>query len=291
MLHLLESFVRIFEFKLSAKPEIYGIYHIVCLGIVILAAVLFAVFFKNVSNKTIRAILLGAWITIVLLEIIKQLEGAYSPYYWGTDYDWATYRWEYLWHSFPYQFCSTPYYCLPFIIFLPDGFWRRSFIAFFATFSLFAGLIVMFYPGDVFVTNLFLDVQTMIHHGSMVIISVLLIAHERHKFKIKYFLGALAIFAAFVAVAVALNELLYYFVLAGLENQAVNLFLISSHYQTTLPVLSLLSGKIPYPVYLATYFVCFSLASAIIFFAEKGILALAMLPQKIKAKKDQLINN
>ncbi|MBR5797493.1 MAG: YwaF family protein [Clostridia bacterium] len=265
---LLEKIIRVFEYKVT-PPEVFGVYHICCLVIVAVAAVLLVWRFKDASDKTIRKVLLTVWCVIALLELIKQLEGAYFIDEYGQP------TWSYLWHSFPLQFCSTPYYCLPFIVFLPDGFWRRSFIAFFASFSLFAGLVVMIYPGDVYCTTLFLNVQTMIHHGAMVSLGVLMVAHSRRQMNKRYFLGSLLIFYAFAAVALLLNELLYYFVLVDLPSEAVNLFFISRHYDSTLPLLSDVYRAVPYGVYLAVYFVGFTLASALIYFAEKGILALA----------------
>ena len=264
----LEKIISVFEYKVT-PPEVFGLYHICCLALVAVVTVLLVWRLKDAPDKTIRRVLLVVWCVMVVMELIKQLEGAYFIDEYGQP------TWSYLWHSFPLQFCSTPYYCLPFIIFLPDGFWRRSFIAFFASFSLFAGLVVMIYPGDVYCDTLLLDVQTMLHHGAMVALGILMVAHNRRRMNKRYFLGSLLIFYAFAAVALLLNELLYYFVLVDLPSEAVNLFFISRHYDCTLPLLSDVYRAVPYGVYLVVYFVGFTLASALIYFAEKGILALA----------------
>ena len=265
---LLEKIISILEYKVST-PTVFGTYHLCCLALVAIVAALFVWRFKDASDKFIRKLLFAIWCVITVLEIIKQIEGAYFVNDCGIP------TWSYLWHSFPLQFCSTPYYCLPFIVFLPDGFWRRSFIAFFASFSLFAGLVVMIYPGDVYCATLFLDVQTMLHHGAMVALGILMAAHNRRQMNKRYFLGSLLIFYAFAAVALILNELLYYLVLVDLPSEAVNLFFISRHYDCTLPLLSDVYRAVPYGVYLVVYFAGFTLASALIYFAEKGILALA----------------
>ena len=264
----LEKIISVFEYKVT-PPEVFGLYHICCLALVAVVTVLLVWRLKDASDKTIRRVLLVVWCVMVVMELIKQLEGAYFIDEYGQP------TWSYLWHSFPLQFCSTPYYCLPFIIFLPDGFWRRSFIAFFASFSLFAGLVVMIYPGDVYCDTLLLNVQTMLHHGAMVALGILMVAHNRRRMNKRYFFGSLLIFYAFAAVALFLNELLYYFVLVDLPSEAVNLFFISRHYDCTLPLLSDVYRAVPYGVYLVVYFVGFTLASALIYFAEKGILALA----------------
>ena len=251
----------------ASVPGVFGAYHLFCVFLVIVAAVLAVWFFKDASDMTIRKLCFVAWGVLTLLEVLKQIEGAYFIDYLGIQ------RWSYLWHSFPLQFCSTPYYCLPFIVFLPDGFWRRSFIAFFATVSLFAGLTVMIYPGDVFCATSFLNVQTMLHHGTMVALGVLMVTYSRRRMNRRHFLGGLLVFYAFAAVAMVLNEVLYYTVLADRPTEAVNLFFISRHYNSTLPLLADVYRAVPYGVYLIVYFVGFTFASALIFFVEKGIIA------------------
>ena len=272
---LLEKFIGILEYKVSI-PTVFGTYHLCCLALVVLAAVFLVWRFKDASDKVIRRLLFAVWCVITLMEILKQLEGVY----YIDDYGVPT--WSYLWHSFPLQFCSTPYYCMPFIIFLPDGFWRRAFIAFFTTFSLFAGLAVMIYPGDVFCSTLFLDLQTMIHHGSMVALGVLMVAHNRRKLDKKSFIGGLSIFYAFAAIALLLNELIYYFVLIDRPSEAINLFFISRHYDSTLPILADVYKAVPYGVYLIVYLVGFALVSLLFFLLEKGIITLV---QKCKSKQ------
>lgn len=264
---LFEKIISILEYKVST-PTVFGTYHLCCFALVAIVTALFVWRFKDASDKFIRRLLFVIWCFITVLEILKQIEGAYFV----NDYGIPT--WSYFWYSFPLQFCSTPYYCLPFIVFLPDGFWRRSFIAFFASFSLFAGLVVMIYPGDVYCSTLFLNLQTMIHHGIMVVLGVLMVAHSRRKMDKRYFLGGLLVFYFFAAVALLLNELIYYFVLIDRPNEAVNLFFISRHYDSTLPILADVYKAVPYGLYLVIYFAGFTFVSAFIFSIEKGLVTL-----------------
>lgn len=269
-----EKLIHLLEYKVE-MPAIFGAYHLICVLLTIAATVLLVWRFKDASDRTIRIILFFFWCTITALEILKQLEGAF--YLDGT-----TPTWSYLWHIFPFQFCSTPYYVIPFAIFMPDGFWRRSFIAFFASFSLFAGLVVMIYPGDVYTTNLFINAQTMILHGSMVAMGVLMVAHNRKHMNKRYFAGSLTVFYSLAAIAILLNELVYNFVLKDVSNQAFNMFVISRHYDCTLPLLSKIYKAVPYGWYLVIYFLGFTLASALIYFSEKGLL---FLIGKLKNRK------
>lgn len=240
-------------------PTTFGTYHLICILLTVLVTAFLVWRFRNASDKTIRILLFAVWCTVVILEVLKQLEGSFYV-------DNGVPTWEYLWHYFPLQFCSTIHYTLPFIVFLPDGFLRRAFIAFFSGFSFFAGLVVMIYPGDVFCGTRFINIQTMIHHGLMVAVGILMVAHNRKHMNQRYFAGSLAIFYTLAIVALVLNEVLCEY--------PVNLFFISRHYDCTLPLLSNIYKAMPYGWYLVIYFLGFTLASFLIYLAEKGILAL-----------------
>ena len=241
-------------------PKPYGIYHICALAVIIAICVIFTRKVGSLDEASFRRLALAVWLVIAAMELLKQTIYSFYP----TDGGIVT---DYQWFVFPFQFCSTPYYALPFIIFLPDGFVRRCFIAFFTCFSLFAGLVVMIYPGDVYCATLFINIQTMIHHGSMVAIGALLVAHNRKHMNYRYFAGSLSIFYVFAIVALILNEIFA-------SRDGFNMFFISRHYPCTLPLLSNVYAAVPYGVYLLVYFIGFSFASALIFFTEKGILKL-----------------
>lgn len=280
-MRVLEGIIKIIQYKVET-PKILGPYHVICFCVMIAATVLFVLKFKDASDKTIRRLLFVTWCVIVMLEILKQIQASYSLGGAG-DYVWA-----YRWYDLPFQFCSTPYYCLPFIIFLPDGFFRRAFVAFFAGFSLFAGLVVMIYPGDVFSATLFLNLQTMIHHGAMVSIGVLMAVHNRRNMNIRYFLGSLVVFYFFAVTALVLNEVIYYTALSDSTTDAVNFFFISRHYPSTLPLLSDIYKALPYGWYLVVYFAGFTLASALIYFIEMGSFELnKKIKEAIGKRKSQ----
>ena len=249
-------------------PKPYGWFHLLFLALTAAGTVFLIWRFRNSSDKTVRRILFGIWIVMVILEFYKQLEGAH-------DVVWGVHVWSYLWRWFPFQFCSTPLYCLPFIIFLPDCWWRRAFSAFFAGFSLFAGLAVMAYPFDVFSTLVGINIQTMIHHGCMVAVGIFMVAYNRHHMNKRYFAGSLAVFYAFAAVAVILNEAIHAMIVdRALVDASFNMFFISRHYPCTLPVLADIYAKVPYPAFLCIYMIGFAAVSALIYGLEKGVLAL-----------------
>ena len=264
---IIEKIMAVLETRMDI-PKPFGWFHLLFWALTIAGTVILIWRFRNASDKTVRRILLGIWIVMVILEIYKQIEGAH-------DVVWGVPVWSYLWRWFPLQFCSTPLYCLPFIIFLPDCWWRRAFSAFFAGFSLFAGLAVMLYPIDVFTSLVGINIQTMIHHGSMVALGIFMVTYNRHHMNKRYFVGSLAVFYSFAGLAIVLNEVIHAMIVEKqLVDQNINLFFISRHYPCTLPVLADIYAKVPYPVFLCIYLVGFAAVSALIYGLEKGILAL-----------------
>lgn len=274
-----EKFLHLLQVTME-KPTNYGLFHLCFLALIAIVTALLIVFFKNGKEKNVRRLLFGVWITLVCLEIYKQLV-------FSMNVENGVATWSYQWYAFPFQFCSTPLYALPFIVFLKDGWLRRSFIAFFTGFSLFAGIAVMLYPNDVFIDMVGINFQTMIHHGSQVAVGMFLVAYNRKNLKLKYFLGSLAIFACFAAVAMLLNEGVHSMIVKNvIENAEFNMFYISPHYRCSLPILSMIYDKAPYALFLITYLAGFSGISALFFGIEKGIVALcSVISGKIKKNK------
>ena len=268
-----EKFVLWLKFPMEV-PQIFGWFHILCLSLMVLATVFLVWRFHNASDKALRRLLLGIWLAMVILELYKQLVTSMNEFY-------GIAIWEYMWHAFPFQFCSTPLYALPVMIFMKEGPVRRAFMAFFAAFSLFAGLAVMAYPGNVFTSNIGINIQTMFHHGAQVAVGILLVAYNRYHMNKRYFAGSLLVFYGFAAVAMILNEIFHYVIVVNeIPRAEFNMFYISPYYPCVLPVLSDIYNKVPYTVFLVIYLLGFTAVSALVYFVEKGILALVMRGKK-----------
>ncbi|MBQ9802666.1 MAG: YwaF family protein [Clostridia bacterium] len=265
-MNALEKFLYALQAPMTT-PQPYGLWHITCMLIVAALTVFLVLRFRDTDDKTLRRILLIAWVAMVVSEIYKQVIFAF-------DCDGLTTAWSYAWYAFPFQFCSTPLYALPFVIFLKDGPVRDAVIAFLSTFSLFAGLAVMLYPGDVFISYIGINVQTMLHHGLQVALGIYLAAYCRRRMNRRKFLSGLAVFAAFVAVAMTLNIAMHHIHLAAGIDATFNMFYISPYHNCTLPVLSVIDPLLPYPVFLMVYLLGFALVSALVYGAEKGVIAL-----------------
>ena len=145
-------------------PQGYGIFHWFCIVLVIASTVILCLRFGKVDEKNERKILLFGWIVMLILEIYKQL-------LYSVDFS-ETVTWDYAWYSFPFQFCSSPLYLLPIAALSHHEKIRDAVRMFLSTFSLFAGLAVYIYTDDVFSSYIGINIQTMVHHGLMIVFGI-----------------------------------------------------------------------------------------------------------------------
>lgn len=262
-------FIPILSFLQSkmTTPTLFGAWHICSFLLVIAACVCGVILFRNASDRTMRRVLAVIWAILVVFEIYKQV--VYSFHISDN-----TITFDFQWYAFPYQFCSTPMYALPFLILMKDGPVRDFFMSFTTGFVFFAGLAVLIYPGDVFISTIGINIQTMVHHGFQVVLGVMLVAYNRRRMTLRNTCGGIAVFALFAAAAMALNEIVHSaFAVHGID-ETFNMFFISRHYPCTLPVLGAIYPAVPYPIFLLIYLAGFALVSLLFFGIEKGILLL-----------------
>ncbi len=248
------------------EPTPYGWFHIMFIAIIIATTYLLCKHFKDCDFKIFKRIALISWIVIIVLEIYKQVNFAMD-----VD-DGVITGWSYSWYSFPFQFCSSPMYILPFIFLSKNEKFIMPFTSFMSTFSLFAGLAVLAYPGDVFIQTIGINIQTMIHHGLQIVLGIFFIVHNKKNFNLNYYYKGIPVFVTLVLSALVLNEVVYkFFTIYNLDN-TFNMFYISRHFECTLPVLSLIYPLVPYLVFLIIYLIGFTFVSFIIFKLSQLIL-------------------
>lgn len=258
----LEMILRILDAEMET-PELYGWFHLASFAAVIAATVLLCCLHRKDKPDRVSNVVLVTAIITILLEIYKQVN--YNLDY-GTGHG---VQLDVQWYSFPWQFCSTPMY-----VGLLAGLTRRgklhdALCAYLATYAVFAGACVMFYPGDVFIDTIGINLQTMICHGSMLVIGIYLFVSGHVKLEHRTILRAIPVFVTCVVIAVILNEIAYYTGL--LETHDFNMFYISRHCEPHLPVYSLVQEVVPYPFCLILYGLGFSAAAYIILLAAMGI--------------------
>ncbi|MEG1752170.1 MAG: YwaF family protein [Clostridia bacterium] len=254
--------------KLNAQMPLvtpYGWFHLLCLGIIIIGCVLLGVFAKKLSDKQNKILLITFGLILIIFEIYKQLLYSYFP---------SSGEWSYNWYFFPFQFCSVPMYLMLISGIVPKGKFQNMLNAFLATYGLLAGLLVMLSPGDVFGTTIGMNIQTVVWHGSMVMVGVYLLASGRIELKHKTIFKALYVFLVCIVIAQIFN----------LVDKNLNMFLISPYNGCNLPVLSTIFKNCPYLIFLLIYILAFSLGAYI-------VLLFAMMIKLIKNKTMQRKNS
>ena len=242
------------------KPGLFGWFHLMALALTILTTVVLCFLYKKGKLKNVRAVVLVTAIIVTVLEVYKQINYSFS-YKDGISFDFQ-------WYAFPWQFCSMPMYVGLLAGITKKGKIHEAACAFLATFAMFAGLCVMIYPGDVFVDTIGINIQTMICHGSMIVIAIFLLYTGYVKVEHKTILKAMPVFAVCLILAVLMNELAYYTGL--LETEVFNMFFVSRHCEPSLPVYSLVQAVVPYPWSLVIYIAGFSTAAYLLLLVAIG---------------------
>ena len=236
----------------AKEPVCYGLYHIVWLLLTAGSTVLLCKLGKYHNDQQVRKVLRFTALLVIGLEIYKQINYTFR-------YDDGIYA-SYRWYAFPWQFCSTPMYISLLAGISKKGRFHDALCAYLSTFAVFAGAAVMLYPADVFTETVGINIQTMICHGSMVVIGAYLLSSGHVKLEGKTVLKAIPVFACTVGIAMLLNEMAN---LTGiLEDHTFNMFFISPYCDPSLPVYSLVQQVVPYPISLVIYILGFSAAAA-----------------------------
>lgn len=257
---VLENVLRVLDTQMN-KPTLYGWFHIVSLLVTAAAMVLLCRYSKKLQPR--KVVLITA-IVVSLLEIYKQINYSFS-YTDGIHFD-------YQWYAFPFQFCSTPMYIGLLAGLTKKGKLHDCACAYLATYAVFAGVCVMLYPATVFIGTVGINIQTMICHGSMIVVGVYLLYTGYVQVTHKTILKAIPVFVVCVALACVMNEIAYRTGL--LEAETFDMFFISPYGTPSLPVYSLVQGVVPFPWCLVIYVAAFTLAAYLMLLIVMGTKAL-----------------
>ena len=265
----MDFWVSVFEFIASKgeMPKSYDVYHFLWIFITLFLTLLLLCTCKNLNNKRLRIMAGILWMTLVILEIMKQV-------IFGFTVEDGRLVWNYNWYNFPFQFCASPLYILPFVAFARDGRVRDAAIVFIASFSLFAGICVYVFPNDVLTYSYFVNAQAMFHHGAQIFFGIYLAFRCREKMHLKNLGGAGVIFSTLVGIAMILNEVVHRHLILNGSDDVFNMFFISPYFDCTLPVLSSFYDSVPYPVFLCIYILGFMLCALVVMHLMNGLVRL-----------------
>jgi len=236
----------------------FSAFHFIFLAFTLVAGILLLIFARHCSDKKFRLIVLIAWIVIVLFEIGKQIN-------WAMNLESRTFV-RYEWSSFPFQFCSLPFYIWPFTIFMKDNKYRTAINMFIGTYVFFAGFGYLF-VGSSIVDRVFIAHQTMIHHGLQAIISLFIFVHEYKKFNYKIFLQSTFFLVCTILLAIVLNV-----VLSPLGS--INLCEMNPLQPTTAPVFGDIVKAVGFVPFVIIYLIGFFGFGNITYWSIMGIIKL-----------------
>ena len=248
-------------------PRFFGGLHFAFFFGVILASVVLCVYCRDADDKTFRRIISAMFLVMLVGEALKQLVYPLRIMNGELVY-------EYDWSSFPFQLCSTPIYVLPLVAFLPDSKVRDAAAAYLMTYGLTGGIAVYLFPSSVFVGDIFINYQTMVHHGIQIVSGIYIAAYYRRKLGKSFYIGAVCVFAVTYTVAFLLNTVFYDILLrTGQIGRAdiFNMFYISPRQGMMLPEMFEAMEQLPPIVYMPGYFVLLSLSALLLVVGSKYI--------------------
>ena len=244
------------------EPAAFGSLHVLFILSVIAFSLILFLRFRDTDDRTFR-ILIGVMFGVMLLgEILKQTLMNISVEEGKIIY-------AYNWTDFPFLLCSKPLYVLPYLSFLPDSRLRDFAASYMMTVGLIGGIAVYLTPKTVFGSRVFLNFQTMIHHGIQIIAGVYTAIYYRRRLNRRFYFDGMSVFAVMFVIANLLNTVGYDILLAnGLiyEGEAFNMFYISPRADQSVPVLSDFLKSMPSIVYILGYFVFLAIGAFIIMY-------------------------
>lgn len=272
-MEFLRKILEILDTKMET-PSSYGWFHLMFWALALVSAVLLCFLYEKGYIRNVKRVVFITAVAVIVLEVYKMIN-------FGFSYE-DEIKYSFPWGSFPWQFCSIPMY-VGFLVGITRGRVHNALCCFLATFAVFAGAAVMFYPGDVFTETVGINIQTMVCHGSMITIGIFLYYTGYVKTEFKTLFKALPVFASALGVAVALNEIGH---VAGLtEEHYFNMFYVSRHEEGHLPVYSSVQEVVPYPWCFLIYILGFSIAAAIVLALAMGITKISGLIAERKGRE------
>lgn len=267
-MHTLGKILKLISFE-TVTPSVFGGFHI--------SFIIFTIFITLLlcrklppSEQNVRKMLIISSLVILFLELYKQI--VFSFEYTGDEI-----VFNYPWHIFPFQFCSTPLYVGFIAAFTKRKRLFQSLCAFTATYVFLAGAGVTLYPAGSLSSTLGVSIQTLLWHGCMVAVGGYLLLSGFVAADKSTFFKALPVFLAAALLATVLNETAYRVGIT--ETHEFNMFFFSPYCKPSLPVFSAFQAVLPPIFSIIIYIVGFSVGVLLL------LLLVAFLKKALKRQK------
>lgn len=238
----------------AEKPKAFGVFHVISLVVIILITAVICKHRKNRSEKATRRLLLIISLTVLSLEVYKQVIYSFS-------FNGETFSFRYEWHIFPWQFCSTPMFAGLAAALIKNRVIHRMLVCYLATYGLAAGVLISLFPSWAFSAIVGINIQTMYCHGSMITVGVFLLYSGYVKREVKTLFLSFFPFMLGVAIALLLNRATY---IRGIpEGQVFNMYFISPYFKDDVPILEPFKTLLPTFLFQTVYVLVFSLFASV----------------------------
>ena len=253
----MEEFIHFLQGTME-EPGLFSWFHFIALIPIIAAAILVPLFFKDAKEKTYKRILFIVWIALIILEIFKQLIKSF--HYGNPSY------WKYSIRDFPFSICSMVYYLVPIILFVNKEKHPKivdAAVGYLGFITLTMGIVVCVYTKMVTSNLIFINIQTLVHHGALVVLGVFIYVWNRRNITIKTFYRSLIAFAITAVIAIGINLAFY--------PNFINMFFINPTRITNLPIGNIVQEKVGYPIYLIAFLATIALVTFLTYLVETSL--------------------
>ena len=222
----MEKFIRLLQTHME-EPKPFGAFHLTAVAIVLILTIVLCVFFRNADATTYRNILISIWAVMFVMEGVRQLtlSCTFTPE--------GKAVWAYQWYAFPLQLCDSPLYILLPIALLKNGKLRTMLSSYAFTYVLLGGLATYIAPDSISTTVVYLNVQTLAHHGLQIASCIYIGVYNRKNIKLRRFLDAFIVFIIAVCIATIFNVVMHKII----PDQVINMFYISPYFLKTAPLI------------------------------------------------------
>lgn len=225
--------------------QAYSWFHFLFVLLTIIGIVLVSKYaHPEISKKTRLTFLITVLVIMFIGEVYKEYD-YYRHGLRGTEV-----INEFPWITFPWQFCDTPVYILFLVLVIPSEKFKKVGFTYLQIFGFIAGLAVMISPSEAYTNRLVVSIQTMIHHGLMIVLSAF-ICKVKLAGKFKEFIGASIILLSFIVVAFFTNLIFH-----DMSDGVINNFYINPKLPTVYPLLDKIQ-EISYIFFLISYVLLF----------------------------------
>ena len=257
----MKNFIILLQ-KEMTTPKAYGIFHLSCIGIMILFIVL--LYFKRTkeNEKQLKRVLLSYGFVALTLELLKQLSWSIT-----IDQSLNEITWDYQWYAFPFQLCTTPIIACIIAAFLRPSKTRTALFSYVSFVTILGSISTIFLPDSCFTSDILVNIHTMYLHLGSFVVSVYLLFTKNTKINLHNLLSSILVFLVFCLIAYIMNLSTYH---SGiLQGETFNMFYISPYFESSLPVFVDIQKIVPHSLFLLIYIIAISLGASIIFLLSK----------------------